>query len=173
LEAEIVGEHKSRAGPVSTTHRRYRQVRQLQVGVERGNLLVVPLGDVAKVDIGQDWASQLQLVRLHAGNVNNDIDAANDRGELHQLVRSKLIAGDRHVRGAEIHSAVIDLVDPGAGPNRLIIELYADRAGRCRAPFRVNRRGEARAGAGDLHRLRLGPDGTGHAGHRYGQRHAL
>src|ERR1700722_9416163 len=134
-------------------NRRDRGLGQLELRIEVGDRLVVPFGDIAKVDVSQDRASQLQLVWLDAWQVDDDINAADHCRELHQLVFCELVRLHRHVGRAEINGAVVDLVDAGAGPYSLIIQLDACRAARSFTPLRVNRCGETGPRAGDLLRL--------------------
>src|SRR6185437_3573772 len=77
LLAKVVGEDIRRARSVRTMYRRDRQARQLQTGVHRGDLRIVPLGDGAQIDLGQDRAGQLQLVRLDVRQVDDDVHAAD------------------------------------------------------------------------------------------------
>jgi hypothetical protein len=60
------------------------------------------------------------------------------------------VGGHRHVGGTEVHGAVVDLVDPRARADRLIVQLDAGGGGGRLAPLGVNRRGEGGACTGDL-----------------------
>ena len=63
-------------------------------------------------------------------------------GNCISLCSCELVRRHRHVGGAEINGAIVDLVDAGAGPDRLVVQLDAGRAGRSFAPLAVDRRGE-------------------------------
>ena len=50
---EVVGEHEGRAGAVGAVHRGDGQAGQLHAVIELGDLRIVPLGDLAEIDVGQ------------------------------------------------------------------------------------------------------------------------
>ncbi len=154
--AEVIGEHEGGARTVGTVNRGDRQGRQLHAGIDLRDLRIIPLGDVAEIDVGQHRTGQLQLVRLHAGQVDDDVDPADHGGKLHQLVFGELVGRHRHVGSAEIDRAVVDLVDARTRPDGLVVQLDAGRGRTRLAPLAVDRRAEGGAGAG----YRLGLRGT-------------
>ena len=64
----------------------------LRPGFSVGDRLVVPLLDLAEIDVGEHRAGQLQLARLDAVEIHDGHDAADDGRKLHQ---ARLVAVPR------------------------------------------------------------------------------
>src|SRR5690606_16196580 len=62
---QVVGPAKRGAGTVGAVHHNDGSVWQVQVGVERGDGLVIPLVDLAQEDVGDEFAGQLQSAGLN------------------------------------------------------------------------------------------------------------
>src|SRR5581483_7480335 len=59
--AQIVREDEGRARAVRAIDDGDRLVGQLQLRIERGDLRVVPLGDLAEIDVGEQRAGEFHL----------------------------------------------------------------------------------------------------------------
>src|SRR6185312_13075070 len=126
---QVVGEVERGARTVRTMHHGDLARGQAQAGVQRGDLRVIPVGDLAKEDVGQGGAVQLDLVGLHTGNVDHRHDAADHDRELAQAELLQVFGLHRRVGGAEVDGAFLDLRDAGTGADRLVVEVVAGLLG--------------------------------------------
>ena len=161
---QVVGEDEGGAGTIGATDHADVGSGQRQLGIQVGNRFVIPLGDLAQIDVGQHGAGQLQLTRLDAGQIDHRHNPADHRGELLQAVLFQVFDRKRHVGSTEIHGLGGDLLDPAAGADRLVVDLVAGGFLVGVGPLGINRGGEAGAGArhfGSLGRGGQGNDGCG------------
>ncbi|MNS95799.1 hypothetical protein D3C72_1300710 [compost metagenome] len=115
------------------------RVRQLDATVQGGDFRRAPLGDLAQVDVGNDFTRHFQLAWGHAVQVDDGDHAAHDGRELHQARFFQLFRLQRHVRSAEFNSLGLDLLDASAGTDGLVVQAIA-RVGFVRlGPFGVDR----------------------------------
>ena len=86
---------------------------------------IVPFGDVAEINVGDDVAVQLQF-RI-ALQVVDDGDAAGDDGHVQDFTRriGHGLIGHRRVGSAEVHGLVEQLFLSAAGTDGLVIEADA------------------------------------------------
>ena len=159
---EIVGEDEGRARAVRAIDRVDVGVGQLQVAVQRNDLGVVPLLDLAHVDAGENVARELELARLDTGDVHGRNDAAHHGRELDEAVLGQVLTLERGVGGAEGDRLRLDLADAAARADRLVVEAGAGRLLIGFGPLRIDREGEGRAGAGDVGGLGGTGDPGGH-----------
>ncbi len=148
-DRQVRGEQEGRARAVRTVNNGDRQGRDVEARVPLGDGRVVPHGDVAGEDIGQDGARQLQLTGRNARDVDGRNHAADDGREHVQAVLVLLVEGQRLVGSAEIDRVGFDLLDAAAGTDGLIVELVAGRTVVAFRPLGVERSREGSAGAGD------------------------
>ena len=87
---------------------------QLGDGVELGDGRVIPLLDLAEVDLGERRTIDHQVAGLDALEVDDGHDAAHDHRELRQTRLVELLARQRRVGGAEGHGLGLDLLDAAA-----------------------------------------------------------
>jgi hypothetical protein len=153
---------KAKLVPEPSAHRGDGGVRQVQAGVQRLDGGVVPLGDLAQVDVAQHLAAQAQLAGSDALDVDHGDHATDDGRELHQALLGQLFVLQRRIGGAEVHRLRLDLAQAGAGAHRLVVDPGAGRLVVVGRPLGVQRRREAGAGAG--HVLRGSQAGEGQAG---------
>jgi hypothetical protein len=128
---------------------------QFHAGIDRRDRGIVPLRDLAEVDVGEDGAAETERLR-HAGHVVNRNDAAEDCGEVEDGAGRSLQMriGHRSVGGAEEHRLRGELLDPATGSDRLVVD--ADVRMRLLIlvePLRVDRIGEGGAGSVDGRRI--------------------
>ena len=93
--------------------------------VQRGDLRIVPLCDLAVEDVGEQLARQLELPGLHARDVDHRHDAAHHGRELDEAVLLEVLALQRRIGGAEIDRLGLDLPDAAAGADRLVVQAVA------------------------------------------------
>ena len=93
--------------------------------VQRRQLGVVPLSDLAQIHFGQHGACDTQLARFETFQIHHRHGSADDGGELHHAVAIEISAGDRRVCGTESHRFCTDLADATRGTDRLIIQAGA------------------------------------------------
>src|SRR5690606_36202162 len=147
---QVIDEVVGGAGTVGAVHDVDLGRRQRHAGVDRGDLRVVPGGDLAEEDVGEDRAGQAQLAAADAFDVDHR-DHAADRGrELGQARGGQLAAGQRLVGGAEIDGAGLDLGDAAAGTDRLVVDLVPGGLVVVVRPLGDQRIDEGRARAGDF-----------------------
>src|SRR5690606_8407031 len=90
--------------------------------------------------------------------------AADGRGELAQAGLGQLFRRQRLVGGAEVDGAGLDLGDPAAGADRLVVDLVAGGGVVVGRPARHQRVDERGAGTGDLRGHRFAAAGRGLTG---------
>ena len=81
----------------------YRLVGQLQTPVRARDLRIVPLADLAEVDVGEQLGGQLHLAGCDSVEVHDRHHATHHHRELNQTVFLELFDLERRVRCAEIH----------------------------------------------------------------------
>jgi hypothetical protein len=108
--------------------------------------LISPRKILARVTV------QGEVAGLDAFDIHHGHDAADDGRELHQTMQFQVRAIERHVGGAEGHLLVLDLPDAVTRPDRPIGNLDTGLLFVCVGPFRVDRKREGRAGAGNVGR---------------------
>src|SRR6202012_1733749 len=74
---EIVGEDERRTASIRTIHRQNRLVRQADAGVVLRDAAVVPLVDLAEVDVGDDVAREVQILVDTGDVIDRDNRAEN------------------------------------------------------------------------------------------------
>ena len=94
---EVVGENKGRARTVSAAHHTNRLVGQVQRRIQLLDRLVIPVSDLAQVNVCQHRAGQLHFTRLDPCNIDHRHDATDRSGELHQTVFSQRFGRQGHV----------------------------------------------------------------------------
>ncbi len=104
-------------------HRNHRQIGQDDARIQRDDFRIIPLGDVAEENVGDDVAVQLQLWR--AGQVVDDGHAAGDDRNVQDFPRSlrQIVVAHRRVGSAEVHRLLEQLLLAPAGADGLIIEV--------------------------------------------------
>ncbi len=167
-DREVRGEEEGGAGTIRTVNDSDRQGRQSQTGVPLGDGRIIPHGDLAEEDVGQNGARQLQLAGGYARDIDGRHNAANNGRELVEAVFVLLFEGQRLVSGAEIDRLGLDLLDAAAGTDGLEVELVAGGALVAFSPLGVERRREGGASARDRvgghsgRTERSGHHGSGH-----------
>ncbi len=122
--AEIVGEDPGGSRSVGTMNHGNVDAGQRQVGIQAFNRVVVPGFDFAQVDLGQHVPRKLQLARLDARQVNHRHDPAHGHGELRQAELFEVFRLHRGVGRPEVNGLFLDLGNPAARPDRLVIHLH-------------------------------------------------
>src|ERR1700761_4856535 len=121
---QVVGERVRVTGAIGTVDRGDGQVRQLRLRVELGDLRVVPVGDRAEVDAGEDLARQVQF--LDARNVEADAGGREGPRERRAAAAGAgLFRGHRGIGRADVDGAVRDLFDAFAGADTRVFDRDA------------------------------------------------
>src|SRR5690606_12494859 len=107
---QVVGPVEGRAGTVRTVHHDDRGTGQLDVGVQRLDGFIIPLGDLAQIDIRQHFAREAQFARLDAVDVDDGDHTADDGGELQKVVLLQVFSLHRIVGCAEVDRLGDDLL---------------------------------------------------------------
>src|SRR6201999_620034 len=111
-------------GAVGTVDGGDGQVRELRLRVQLGDLRVVPVGDRAEVDAGQDLAVEVQL--LDAGDVEADAGGREGPRDRRAAAASTgLFRGHRGIGRADVDGAVRDLFDAFAGADTRVFDRDA------------------------------------------------
>ena len=147
---EIVGEVEGGARTVGTADHGDGVGRQLQLRIELRDRGIVPLRDLAEIDVAEQFARQHQFTRLDAFEVHDRNDRAHHHRPLHQAVLFELLDLQRRVGGAERHGLGLDLLDAGAGADRLVVQTVAGLLFVGVGPLRIDREREGGARAGDV-----------------------
>src|SRR5690606_13597122 len=122
---QVVGEVEAGARAVGTVDHGDLRVRQRDAAVEGDDGRIVPVGDPAEEDVGQGRAVELHRPGTHAFEVDDRDHAADHRRELGEAGLLQFLRRQRLVAGAEVDGAGLDLGDPAAGADRLVIDLLA------------------------------------------------
>src|SRR5437879_11737318 len=127
-----------------------RLIGQLQASVRAGDLRIVPLADLAEVNIGEQLGGQLYLAWGDAIDIHDRHDAAHHHRELNETVFLELFELERRVRSAEVDRLGHDLLDAAARADRLVVQSDSGLllVGIC--PLGVNGIRECGAGASDV-----------------------
>ena len=155
---QIVGPHKRRPRTVRPVHDRDAARRQGDACVDLRERRIVPLGDLAEEDVGEDRPRELDLC-AQSFDVIDGHDGAEDGGEVRNrpgrlrehVVRHRLVAC------AEENRALEQLADAAARSDGLIVDLHGRV--QCvvfREPLRIDGIRECRPRAVDLHCSRWG-----------------
>ena len=131
-------------------HHGNRFGRKLQAGVKLGYRRVIPLLDLAQINIGQHGARDFHLARFDSLDVDDGDHAAHDHRPLHQAFLGQFVRFKRHVGRAEINRFGLDLLDAAARPDGLIVEADPGVCFIGLGPFAVNRVREASTRSGDF-----------------------
>src|SRR4029077_13648459 len=111
-------------GAVAAEHRGDGEGRKLGFRVDLLDLRVVPLGDLAEVDTGEDLPGQVDF--LEAGDVDADTRGREGPGDLDATVAgSRLFRRQRRVGGAEVDGPGSDLGDTGSGADGAVFDRDA------------------------------------------------
>ena len=146
-----------------------RHVRQFLAWVQRNQLGVVPLADLAQEHFGQHRAAHAQLALAKAFQVEHWHGATNDGGELHHAVAVEVFALDRCVSGAESNRLGADLADTARRTDGLVVQANTGVFFVGFSPLGVNGEWERGASAGDV-----GSQGRTHGdGSKRGSSHGL
>ena len=116
---------------------------------------VVPLGNLAEEDVGQNRSAEFQLLRDARDVVHRHITAEHRR-EVKDLARRgvQLLLRHRPIRCAEEDRLAGDLTNPGARAQRLVVDLdIRVQLVVLGKPLRIDRIREGGAGPGDLNFL--------------------
>src|SRR5207302_7602190 len=99
--------------------------RKLDALIELRDSGIVPFGDLAEIDVGEERTGQLELAGFEAFKIDDGNIAADDGRKLQQAVFFELFRLKGHVRCTEIDRLVLDLLDSPARTNRLVIHADA------------------------------------------------
>jgi hypothetical protein len=148
---QVIGPDEGGAGivPAADDHDGLRG--KLHTGIELRNRGIVPGLDLAEKDLRQCRSVEPHLAGLDALEVHNRNRAADHAGELNEAILVELIELERHVGGAESDDVVANVSDPGARADLVVVHHDSGLFLIGIRPFRKDRIGKRRAGAGNLH----------------------
>src|SRR5471032_2832245 len=95
------------------------------VGIQSGDCRVVPLLNLAKVDVAYHFAGERQITDFDTGEVDNRDDAADNGRELKQPGVRRLVIFHRCVRTREVDCIRNDLPNTTRRTDTLIVHLGA------------------------------------------------
>ena len=153
--AQIVSKGETGARTIRAPHDGDRLIRQSQAGVDCRERRIVPSRDLAQVNIAQRLAIEPELSGRDPREIDHGHDTADDRRELHQPLGLQFRIAQRRIGSAEIHRLRLDLFQPRAGADRLVIDAIARRRMILRRPLGIERRGETRPRARYIARAAL------------------
>src|SRR5262249_40011884 len=121
---EVVREVVRGARSVAAVDGRDVGGREVDARVDLRDRRVVPLRDLAEVDVGDDRPGQLQVVR-DAGKVVHDRGGRQHPRDLDTaLAGRELVGRERRVTRAEVDRARRDRRDAGARPDGAVVDLH-------------------------------------------------
>ena len=141
------------------------EIGELDVRIELDDRRIVPLGDLAHIDLGDGRTVEHELAGLHARDVDDHDDAAHHHRPLGEAVLVEVFGLQRRVGRAEGHCLGANLFDAGARADRLIVETVAGFLLISVRPFGVDRKRKGRSRSGNIRRARDG-DNADHRGSR-------
>ncbi len=122
---EVVSKSERGTGTVRAVHHGDIHAGELEAGVELFDRRIIPLLDLAKIDVSNDGAAKNQLTRLNARQVVHQVFACNRRRELNQSIFFQFFRFEGHIAGAKRHRAGLDLSNTATRPDALIVDLGA------------------------------------------------
>ena len=155
------------------------EVRQRHLRIDRTDALVVPLGDLLEIDVGENIGGDPDGTPRNARQIVNDRFGPDRHWNVQHRAAGRLLQllfGHDAVAGAEIHRHLLELADAATGADGLIVHLHAAQLVVGIEHFGEQREVEGRAGAGQfLHALgraifRRGLRGPTAHEHRRGER---
>ncbi len=151
---QIVGEDESGAAAVGAVHDKNIHGRQLDSRIVFGDASVVPLGDFAQVDVGQDVRPYAQVTdALQVENRHHSPEHGRNGLNLH-LGGGQLLVRHGDVAGAKIDRARRNLADAATAADRLVVDLDPGMGGAVLTkPLGINRIGEGRSRSIELLRV--------------------
>lgn len=158
---EEAGEAVGGAAEFAGIDRRDLGGGQLLLGVQFGDLRVVPARDLAGEDPHQDLAGEVQL--LHPGEIESEVDAGEEPGDLRAGVAGGGLFGrERSIDGSEVDLARVQFRQSrfrrgaGVGDGDPFLDQEAV------APVRHHRPGDGGTGTGQAGRRGAGDGDLGH-----------
>src|SRR5690242_997005 len=123
---------------------------QLDAEVELLNYRIVPGLDLTEKDFGQGRSVKVDFAGLDALEIDHGDDPTHDHWELNETILVQSGALERHVGCAERHGLVLNLLDPAAGPDGLVIEADAGLLFVRIRPFCIDGIGKGCSGARNI-----------------------
>ena len=111
-------------------------------GIQALDLRIVPLSDIAQVNARHRGAIQAQLAALTPLMFTTGTTPPMIIGKLQQARSLQILRLQGHVRGAEGHRLGLDLLDPAARPDGLIVEANPGELLIGIRPFGIDRIGK-------------------------------
>ena len=90
-------------------------IGQFEILVQCDDRRIIPLGDLAQVDVGQCGSIQFQCSRINPVHIDDRNHAADHRRELHQAILFQIFGLERHIGCAKVHGVGFNLFDAAAG----------------------------------------------------------
>ena len=147
---KVVGEQKGGARAVRAVHHRDVGVGHFDAAIEGDDGRIIPLLDLAQVNIGQHFTGQLEIALTDFFQIHYRHDAAHDGRKLHQPLLFEFLGFERHVGCAKVNRLGGNLLDAATRTNRLVVHAGAGRLFISVSPFGVNRVGEGGARTGNV-----------------------
>jgi hypothetical protein len=89
-------------------------MREGNLWIQLGKRSLVPIGDLAEVDIGKGRTVERQVTGLDPCQMHNRSDGNDHLRELQKIVLGQVVAMHRHVAVGEIDRLALDLLYTGA-----------------------------------------------------------
>ena len=116
----------------------YFFVRQLDFGIHRLNLRIVPKFDFTEINFADRIRVEMHLAGLDASDVYYGNNSAHYGRKLQQVALLQSFRCQRCIGSAELNGSLGDLSDSSAGTDRLIIELNSGGFAVIECPCGVN-----------------------------------
>ena len=91
-----------------------RQIRQVELGIDRLERRVIPVGDLAEINLSEGWTVDDNVAGLDAREIDDRDDAAHHHRKLREARFLQLLGLQRRVSRAESHGSRLDLLDARA-----------------------------------------------------------
>src|SRR5580658_5353948 len=121
---EVVGKDEASAAAAGPMDHNDLRIGQFHAWIRLSQFRIVPLLDVAQIDSRQRFGRELQILR-DARDVIGGHDSAKHGRKMQGFAfeLAELLVSHRHVRSAEIYSAIGEHPDAAAGAHRLVVDL--------------------------------------------------
>jgi len=121
--AQVIGEIIGGAGTVLAHDRNDGNLRQRDTWIQSGHGRIVPFGDLARKNVGEDFARELQFTLSDPWQIDDWHDAGDRAREADHLECFQVLGGHGNVAGAKVDRFFLDLLDAGGRTYRLIAKF--------------------------------------------------
>ena len=165
---QIVSEVEGGARAVGAMDVGDGEIGQFELRIELLDGRIVPLADLAKIDLRHSRTVEHELAGLHPRDIDDHHDAAHHHRPLGEAVLVEVLGFERSIGRAEGHGLGPDLLDAGARSDRLIIQPVPGVFLISVGPLGVDGKRKGRARSGNIRSAGAANSADQHGGREQG-----